>query len=487
MFEMLCGIGALQNVILVTTMWDTVDELTGSEREKELRAKFWKSMIASGSQVARFDQTYLSAWQILRRFAGVGRPLRLQVEMVDEQKPLVQTAAGFALFQWLDHLLTHFRAMIATLRQRLRDTPTSPEITKDLLRETSTVQDNFNKAHEQKTLLVNEPIAEKRAYPQKLAEETNTASELATEAGSTSDQAEKQDKVQETASEERSMADRDPNIMTHEATHKVLNEGSADERTNGRESAALKRSKMAVERQAEEPLAEARACNKPPWENQERMDDEAERIVLVENRADENRQTKEIPLVLTDRADKRLELRHREESKVRLATDSLWRLFADPDNSRHATDLVVLVGCTRKSFEIIELWQKQKRLVCCLFAEIFAIDNANSFDHPLVEEIVERISQQAPGYYRAVHKSAETAHKGCSFARDAVDFCKRLIRAKDSVEALMEGLDNIKEVAKTAHEDSEEMYQQFKHIRVELFKVRSYSITSGICHKPLCH
>jgi hypothetical protein len=103
---------------------------------------------------------------------------------------------------------------------------------------------------------------------------------------------------------------------------------------------------------------------------------------------------------------------------------------------------------------------------------MFAIDNVNSFDHPLVEEIVERISQQAPDYYRAVHKSAETAHKGCSFARDAVDFCKRLIRAKDSVGALKEGLDNIKEVAKNAHEDSEEMYQQFKDIRVELFKVR---------------
>ena len=358
MFEMLCGIGALQNVILVTTMWDTVDELTGSEREKELRAKFWKSMIASGSQVARFDQTYLAAWQILRLFAGVGRPLRLQVEMVDEQKPLVQTAAGFALFQWLDHLLTHFRAMIATLRQRLRDIPTGSEFTADLVRETYTAQDNFNKAHEQKTLLVNEPIAEKRAYPQKLAEETNAASELATEAGLTSDQAEKQDNVQETASEERSMADRDPSIMTHEATHKVLNEGSADERTNDGESAAQKRSKMAVERQAEEPLAEARACNKPPWENQGRMDEE-------------NRQTKEIPLELTNGADKRLELRHREESKVRLATDSLWRLFADPDNSRHATDLVVLVGCTRKSFEIIELWQKQKRLVCCLFCRNF--------------------------------------------------------------------------------------------------------------------
>jgi DNA segregation ATPase FtsK/SpoIIIE-like protein len=367
MFEMLCGIGALQNVILVTTMWDTVDESAGSEREKELRAKFWKSMIASGSQVARFGQTYSAAWQILRRFPGVGRPLRLQVEMVDEQKPLVQTAAGFALFQWLDHLLAHFRAMIAKLRQRLRDIPTGSEFSADLLREAFTVQDNFNKAHEQKALLVNEPIAEKRAYPQRFAEKNRAASELAIEAHLTSDQGETRDKVQETSSEEKSVADRDANIMTHEATQKVLNEGSADEGMNAGESTAQKRSKMAVERQSEEPLAEARACNKPPRENQGRADDEAERNVLVENRADKNRQTKEIPLELTNGEDKKLELRRREESKVRLATDGLWRLFADPDNSRHATDLVVLVGCTRKSFEIIELWQKQLRLVCCLF------------------------------------------------------------------------------------------------------------------------
>ena len=99
-------------------------------------------------------------------------------------------------------------------------------------------------------------------------------------------------------------------------------------------------------------------------------------------------------------------------------------------------------------------------------------NDLDSFDHPLVKEMVERTTKQAPGYYRAVHKSAETARKGCSFAQDAVDFCKRLFRAEDFLETLREVLEDIKEVAKNAHQDSEEMHDQFKNVRVELFKVR---------------
>jgi hypothetical protein len=127
MFEKLCGSGALQNVIFVTTMWDEVDELTGSMREEKLRANVWASMIASGSQMARFDATYRSAWQILDQLNGVHRPLQLQVEMVDEKKALAQTAAGFVLFQLVDRFITQFRAMIIALRLLLHRTPIPSE------------------------------------------------------------------------------------------------------------------------------------------------------------------------------------------------------------------------------------------------------------------------------------------------------------------------------------------------------------------------
>jgi archaellum component FlaC len=60
---------------------------------------------------------------------------------------------------------------------------------------------------------------------------------------------------------------------------------------------------------------------------------------------------------------------------------------------------------------------------------------------------------------------------------DAIDFCRRLLKAEDSFGRLKSGLDNIKDVAKNAHQDALEMNRQFKDIRVELFKVHSMLIT----------
>ena len=157
MFERLFGIGALQNIILVTTMWDTVDALTGLEREKELRANFWKPMIAFGSLVARFDCTYQSAWNIVDQLTNVRRPLRLQVEIVDEGKPLAQTAAGVVLFQWLNDLIARFRAIIGELRRRLSHIPRGPVVVAELTSEELALQENLNQVREQRNILANRP------------------------------------------------------------------------------------------------------------------------------------------------------------------------------------------------------------------------------------------------------------------------------------------------------------------------------------------
>jgi hypothetical protein len=85
--------------------------------------------------------------------------------------------------------------------------------------------------------------------------------------------------------------------------------------------------------------------------------------------------------------------------------------------------------------------------------------------------MVDKIAKQGPSYSRAIQKSVETARRGCSFASDAIDFCKRLQKAEDSVETLRAGLNDTKEVAKDAHQDAQDMYHQFKDVRVELFKV----------------
>ncbi|KAF9469801.1 P-loop containing nucleoside triphosphate hydrolase protein, partial [Collybia nuda] len=118
MFERLCGIDALQNVMLVTTMWDEVyDMAIGLAHEEELKAKYWNSMLNVGSRILRFGYTHQSAWTIVDQFTGIRDrvPLQLQVELVDEGKDLSQTAAGSALYQWLEGLITQLRELLAKL------------------------------------------------------------------------------------------------------------------------------------------------------------------------------------------------------------------------------------------------------------------------------------------------------------------------------------------------------------------------------------
>lgn len=73
--------------------------------------------------------------------------------------------------------------------------------------------------------------------------------------------------------------------------------------------------------------------------------------------------------------------------------------------------------------------------------------------------------------YQAIHMSAETAQKGCFFAQSAADFCKRLFRTEDFLGTLKSSLGDIKEIAKSAHHDSEEMHERFKSLRNELIIV----------------
>ena len=58
MFKKLCGKDALQNVVLVTTMWDEVDQETGKARENELKEKYWQT-------TSRFMRTRQSAFETI--------------------------------------------------------------------------------------------------------------------------------------------------------------------------------------------------------------------------------------------------------------------------------------------------------------------------------------------------------------------------------------------------------------------------------------
>ena len=97
MFKELCGSEALPNVVLVTTMWDIVDPDLGKQREDELRnnIKFWQPLISGGAQVAQFRNSIESGEAIVKTLGELGpAKLRIQVELVEERKALVETDAG---------------------------------------------------------------------------------------------------------------------------------------------------------------------------------------------------------------------------------------------------------------------------------------------------------------------------------------------------------------------------------------------------------
>jgi hypothetical protein len=106
MFQKLCGDNALQNIVLVITMWDDVDEELGSQRENELEKNYWKGMLNEGSKTSRHLKTPESAWAILDNFlqpAHQRQALQLQKEMVDLQRQLNETKAGKKLFSELEN------------------------------------------------------------------------------------------------------------------------------------------------------------------------------------------------------------------------------------------------------------------------------------------------------------------------------------------------------------------------------------------------
>lgn len=99
MFSKLCGSEALKKVILATIMWNKVDEAQGSQREMQLRNRYWVYMLGQQSSMERHYDTQDSAQRLMQQIlqkspVETAVSLVIQVEMVDEKRDLVETQAG---------------------------------------------------------------------------------------------------------------------------------------------------------------------------------------------------------------------------------------------------------------------------------------------------------------------------------------------------------------------------------------------------------
>ncbi|KDQ18740.1 hypothetical protein BOTBODRAFT_42334 [Botryobasidium botryosum FD-172 SS1] len=108
----LCGDGALRNMIMCTTMWNTlsIDTKAKQQREHELKEEFWAPMLDKGAVATRHDGTVGLARDIIRaalRFKPT--TLSIQHEILVEEKKLEATAAG-----------AHIRRALTALEERYR-------------------------------------------------------------------------------------------------------------------------------------------------------------------------------------------------------------------------------------------------------------------------------------------------------------------------------------------------------------------------------
>ena len=122
-FEELCGKDALHNVILVTTMWDEVDETTGKLEEEKMKKIYWNKMLERKSTTGRFMGTRESALKLLQPLidaANKRSSLLLQHEMVDMGKKLTETSAGRHLFTRAQHIVSQRQEVIQRIQTEMR-------------------------------------------------------------------------------------------------------------------------------------------------------------------------------------------------------------------------------------------------------------------------------------------------------------------------------------------------------------------------------
>ena len=121
-FEKLCGKDALQNVILVTTMWDEVDETAGNLEEEKMKTIYWNKMLEHRSTTGRFMGTRESALQLLQPLidaANKRSSLLLQHEMVIMRKKLTETSAGRHLFTKAQHIVFQRQKVIERIQAEM--------------------------------------------------------------------------------------------------------------------------------------------------------------------------------------------------------------------------------------------------------------------------------------------------------------------------------------------------------------------------------
>ncbi|KAF3077352.1 Ankyrin-3 [Trichoderma lentiforme] len=125
MFKKLCGENAYSSVVLATSMWNEVSEVTGAQRERELieTPKFWGHMHKKGSRVFRLDRTRESCLEIVKYIISLGSTtlLELQDEIVNKGRQIEDTEAGVQLNEDIIRERKKHQAELLALKTQMQE------------------------------------------------------------------------------------------------------------------------------------------------------------------------------------------------------------------------------------------------------------------------------------------------------------------------------------------------------------------------------
>jgi len=127
----------MAQVVLVTTMWDEVEDGVGDERLEELKSTYWKGMVSCGSETYKYLNNLHSAKELLKRIADKSserRHVLLQQEISEWKKELRETEAGQVLHSRLEQLADQRLQALRRLRadqSKFTDARTTEELRKE--------------------------------------------------------------------------------------------------------------------------------------------------------------------------------------------------------------------------------------------------------------------------------------------------------------------------------------------------------------------
>jgi hypothetical protein len=143
------------------------DKNEGKRIEQELCEEYWKPFTRSGAQVHRFQYSCASAWEIVNSLPMEQKPIQIQKELVDQNKPLSQTTAGQSLFSWASQSLRDLIARLELLIKKVISSSSSSgipqsQLTKKRLKELSDAREDLRRIERQQSPSLRRPSWRRR-------------------------------------------------------------------------------------------------------------------------------------------------------------------------------------------------------------------------------------------------------------------------------------------------------------------------------------